>query len=327
LFVSYPTSDFDISVHRCGKQDYERLAVAKAPSGTDVRLLQNDWLSYFILRETAKYLMNRCRYNGQVTFSNIRVKITVGSVSDIRYDHKVEGRAHDDRFERKNAPKDKVIWKSVSNATIRDLQREIERDNAAEREAKRAEERRQAQQRAQRQAELRRQEEARRQQAAREAAAKRQAELAALQRQIEQQWASRMEDMFTGQYVIENVGDLLQYNKAKAISLLSQGVTLQLATQNMSFQDGTVIIAHEHDPTDVLKPVRDAARAQMDTLTAWMDTTSNVGRDYSGPSINVVCRLSASALEQLDGKTTARFDAKMQTLNGRSAVFDCKLKR
>ena len=164
-------------------------------------------------------------------------------------------------------------------------------------------------------------------QAAREAAAKKQAELAALQRQIEQQWASRMEDMFTGQYVIENVGDLLQYNKAKAISLLSQGVTLQLATQNMSFQDGTVIIAHEHDPTDVLKPVRDAARAQMDTLTAWMDTTSNVGRDYSGPSINVVCRLSASALEQLDGKTTARFDAKMQTLNGRSAVFDCKLKR
>jgi hypothetical protein len=178
-----------------------------------------------------------------------------------------------------------------------------------------------------RQQELRRQEEARRQQAAREAASKRAAEIAAFQKQIERQWASHMDDMFSGQFVVENVGDLLQFNKAKAISMLSQGVTLQLATQNMSFQDGTVIVSHEHDPTDVLKPVRDMQLASMREMDRFLRQTQTVGRDYSGPSVNVVCRLSASALERLDGKSTARFDAKLQTLNGRSAVFDCKLKR
>lgn len=164
-------------------------------------------------------------------------------------------------------------------------------------------------------------------QAAQAEKARKQARVAAIQKQVEQQWASHMDDMFSGQQVIQNVGDLLQFNKARAISLLSQGVTLQLATENMSFQDGTVLISHEHDPTDVLKPVRDAARAEMGSWEQWFDTTANVGRDYSGPSITVVCRLDASALEQLDGKSSAIFSATMKTLNGRSAIFDCDLKR
>lgn len=174
---------------------------------------------------------------------------------------------------------------------------------------------------------IRQAERLRAEQAAQAEKARQQARIAAIRQEIEQNWAAHMDDVFTGQYVIQNVGDLLQYNKARAISLLSQGVTLQLATANMNFQDGTVIISHEHDPTDVLKPVRDAARAEMGTWEQWFDTTASVGRDYSGPSINVTCRLDASALEQLDGKSTARFSATMQSLNGRSAIFDCELKR
>jgi hypothetical protein len=175
--------------------------------------------------------------------------------------------------------------------------------------------------------EIRRQEQARQQEAAREAAQQRQVELNALRTQIDVQWAAHMNNMFSGNYVIENVGDLLQYNKAKAISLLSGGVTLQLLTGNMTFQDGTVVISHDHDPTDIYRPVREAELASMREMDRFLRQTQTVGTDFSGPSVNVVCRLSASALEQLDGQTVARFDAKMQSLNGRSAIFDCKLKR
>jgi hypothetical protein len=325
LWIEYDFSNFVLNIGQCNFSDYQRGMVVRIPKGTRPELFRNSWLTYHVLEKAAAHLVQGCKHKGRHTYSGIWVNLYIEGPKDLDTGT-WQGAIVTSKVKR-GSDVSSPDWERVNNTAIATLNKEIERDNAAEREAERAEERRQAQLRAQRQAAARRQGEARRQQAAREAAAKKQAELAALQRQIEQQWASRMEDMFTGQYVIENVGDLLQYNKAKAISLLSQGVTLQLATQNMSFQDGTVIIAHEHDPTDVLKPVRDAARAQMDTLTAWMDTTSNVGRDYSGPSINVVCRLSASALEQLDGKTTARFDAKMQTLNGRSAVFDCKLKR
>ena len=94
----------------------------------------------------------------------------------------------------------------------------------------------------------------------------------------------------------------------------------------MSFQDGTVIITHEHDPTDVLKPVRDAARAQLTGWNAWFEQTQSVGRDYTGPSVNVICRIDAGALESLDGNITALFDAKMISLDGRSAIFDCEFR-
>jgi hypothetical protein len=125
---------------------------------------------------------------------------------------------------------------------------------------------------------------------------------------------------------IENVGDLIQYNKAKAIALLSKGVTLQLNTKNMSFQDGTVVITDEHDPTDIYRPVREAELASMREMDRFLRQTQTVGTDFSGPSIDVICRLDASALERLDGKTSVPLEAEMQALNARSAVFECKLK-
>ena len=166
----------------------------------------------------------------------------------------------------------------------------------------------------------------REQRAAQAVAQQKQSKLDEMKRQIDQRWASHMNDMFSGKYVIENVGDLIQYNKAKAIALLSKGVTLQLNTKNMSFQDGTVVITDEHDPTDIYRPVREAELASMREMDRFLRQTQTVGTDFSGPSIDVICRLDASALERLDGKTSVPLEAEMQALNARSAVFECKLK-
>ena len=207
-----------------------------------------------------------------------------------------------------------LVWEKFENRARVDVENEVKRDNQRLAEIKR-----------QREAEVKRQAELRRQQKAREAAERRSKEIQALRVRLEQQWNAHMNEQFSGRVVINNVGDLLAFNKPRAIGLLSQGVRVRLRTQNLTFQDGTVVISDEHDPTDVFRPVREAELAAQSELARFMTRTQQVGVDFSGPSIRVICKLGSNALSKLDGKSSAIFKATMKNLDTRSAVFDCKL--
>jgi len=327
LQVVYNFNNLSVNLANCNDKKFnafeetriKRAIAIHMPAGAPKELFQNSWLTNFVLNEAGKVLAEKCKLRQPKSQSGQNVKIYLQQSKDER-DYIVSASS---RGEEGIA---KITWSSVNNKAVQALNKEIESDNARERQFQRQMERQAAERVRQREMEIRRQEQARQQQAAREAAQERQVELNALKTQIDVEWAAHMNNMFSGNYVIKNVGDLLQYNKTKAISLLSQGVTLQLATQNMTFQDGTIVITHEHDPTDIYRPVRQAELVGLSEFDIFRRQTQTIGVDYSGPSVNVVCRLSASALEKLDGQSAARFDAKMQSLNGRSAIFDCELK-
>lgn len=176
---------------------------------------------------------------------------------------------------------------------------------------------------AQRREEQRRRDEAERQRVARDAANRKAAEIEALRELLTVQWTGHMNDQMSGDEVIANVGDLLVFNRSRAIALLSEGVRIRLRTENVNFQEGIVVVVDEHDPTDVYKAVREAELAGRSQMDQFMVRTQQVGVDFSGPSINIVCRLDSSALSDLDGRDQAIFSASLTNLDARSAVFEC----
>lgn len=324
LWVRYPVSDFELSVARCENADFKRDISIIADDDVDPRLFSNGWLTAYIMTSAIRNLAERCKFNGAVTYSGISASIFVGQPRDERYDWIVEWRA--DRYRGANPAGGTDIaadWQQ--NNAFRDMTREVEASNRAEAAEQRAEERRQAELRAAQQAELRRQEQERREIAAREAAERRAAEIRALKDQIDEQWSVHMDQQLSGNAIIENIGDILVFNKARAIGFLSSGVRLRLRTDNLSFQDGAVIISDTHDPTDIYRPVREAEQAAMSELGRFLVQTQQVGVDFSGPSIRVICMLDSNSLGSLEGKSTVIFDATMTSLDTRSAVFDCEL--
>ncbi|WP_170608364.1 hypothetical protein [Ruegeria arenilitoris] len=145
-----------------------------------------------------------------------------------------------------------------------------------------------------------------------------------LKAEIDEQWNDHMRKMFTGDFLVKNVGDLIKHNRTGAISLMSKGFDLQLDTENLSFNEGTVLVLAEHDPTDVYKPVREAELIGKKASEIMMIKSGWAGRDFSGPSVTVICQLSSDDLTSLDGKKTANFRAKLINLDSLEATFDCK---
>jgi hypothetical protein len=270
----------------------------------------------FITKTAADWLVGKCTAGRQrdSSYTGAWVRVVIDGDSDWTKSPVIYAKAI-----RSPSPVTTLEWERFDNYAYQDVLDSFTRENKrlAQQKKREDDERKRI-------AEIQRQEYQRK--TAQAAAERRAVEIQTLKTNIEQRWSSHMNKMFSGEYIIENVGDLLQYNRAKAISLLSDGVTLKLNTRNMSFQDGTVIIADEHDPTDIYRPVREAELASMREMDRFLRQTQTVGTDFSGPSVNVICRLDANALEQLDGKGSGTFRAKMQSLTGRSAVFDCNFK-
>ncbi len=165
---------------------------------------------------------------------------------------------------------------------------------------------------------------ARLQQAAREAILQKTSEVQALRVSVPNKWRAHMNRQFSGKHPIDNIVDLLDFDQPKAIGFLTNGVTLQLRTDQISLSGGLVFILDEHRPTDYLKPLREAEH-ELETLKSKYLVGQPLAR--VGRKLQVICRVDPQDMDALSGKVAADFEAKMQSLDGRSAVFDCTLKR
>lgn len=72
-------------------------------------------------------------------------------------------------------------------------------------------------------------------------------------------------------------------------------------------------------------PIKDAELAGKGAIDKFLTQTQSIGIDYSGPDIEVIFRLNPDTLNELDGLRSAVFEAKLETLNERSAIFECAL--
>lgn len=292
LMASLDLSPFDISLARCESvnRGLSRTVSISAPSSLPADFFANSFVVDEIMKVAIEFAGQACPAS-EASLQAIVVEIRQEGSTNRRVLASAQ-----------NEASNFVSLTNRRNEVVARLERQLRQENSDRIASERAQE-------ARLQAQIRGQ------------------EIEALRARITQQWSARMNAHLAGGTVIDNIGDLLIFNRPRAIALLSSGATIRLRTDNVSFRDGIVVVSDEHDPTDVYRQVREAELAGLRAMDRYFVQTQNVGVDFSGPSVRAVCRLDTSVLEALDGLQTAVFDVELQSLDERSAVFDCELRR
>jgi hypothetical protein len=84
----------------------------------------------------------------------------------------------------------------------------------------------------------------------------------------------------------------------------------------------SLIDCRKHSKHAAIREAELAGKGLIDKFSTQIQST---GIDYSGPDIEVICRLDPNSLNELDGLRSAVFEENLETLNERSAIFECAL--
>jgi murein DD-endopeptidase MepM/ murein hydrolase activator NlpD len=147
------------------------------------------------------------------------------------------------------------------------------------------------------------------------------ARIAALRASREQTWAERWRMQFEVEVPLENITDLMRFDKAATIAELSKGrhITLTYRSRNVEFAQGKAMLSDHQRGTDIYEGIPDGGFS----WEGWFDAMSAA----QNRSFTVVCRLDADALVGLREGPGNVFYAQLNSVTDSNymsqVVLDC----
>lgn len=129
------------------------------------------------------------------------------------------------------------------------------------------------------------------------------------------EWTDRVKKQLDGTVPIENLADLLKYDRLRTLQALAEGRTIRLAVTEPSFRNDQFVVTNQHKAFNV----DEALAGPGFSWEGWIQLTQGRGEGV----IELTCLFQADAIAGLQLGQSYSVEAKLVDASGSSVVMQC----